>query len=300
MSFLRIEDPDKRDQIVQEYLNIKKKIQQQDLTRRLDEMGTQRDLTTFFKPVLDQQTEQTKNIISKLVPIQQEIKDLPRIPYTMSTPPLPSIQDADDFHSISSVMDDEPGPVIGPVAGHYLKLFTHKKGAIDKASGLHTDSSTGQFKIGNRVVDIHDDNIVVGGKEYEGTQGLWELIVKNKPSEDILTDTDLENYEEIMEKTHALRRNYDEDSAYPNASKSPKWKKFGKRIWNRIKEREGSGINTIIIPQDPNALVERLYLLIGSKQAGNTGVRNEIISICDELLRQNVITKKHYKDFVTI
>ena len=40
----------------------------------------------------------------------------------------------------------------------------------------------------------------------------------------------------------------------------------------------GKGVNTVILPQDPNALVEMLTLRIASYQAGNTGVRNEIIS----------------------
>ena len=218
----------------------------------------------------------------------------------MSTPSLPSIHDADDFHSIASESEPLAGPVIGPVAGHYLKLFINKKGNIDKSSGLHTDTSTDEFKIGNKVIGINNDNIIIGEKEYEGTHGLWELLVKKNPSENLYTTDDLNNYEEIMEQTHALRRNYDENSVYPVASKSPKWKKFGQRIWNRIKEREGSGIETVIIPKDPNTLVKRLFLLKGSLQAGNNGVKNEIISICDELLRQRVIDKKQYKKLVTI
>ena len=31
------------------------------------------------------------------------------------------------------------------------------------------------------------------------------------------------------------------------------------------------------------------------KTAGNTGVRNELVSVCDELLRQNLIDKQKYK-----
>ena len=34
---------------------------------------------------------------------------------------------------------------------------------------------------------------------------------------------------------------------------------------------------------------------IYSKAAGNTGVRNELASVCDELLRQNLIDKHKYK-----
>jgi hypothetical protein len=45
-------------------------------------------------------------------------------------------------------------------------------------------------------------------------------------------------------------------------------------------------------------LLERFDLLIASKQAGNTGVQNEIVSICDELLRQKVIDKKQYKNML--
>ena len=37
-----------------------------------------------------------------------------------------------------------------------------------------------------------------------------------------------------------------------------------------------------------------------SKAAGNTGVRNEFVSDCDELLRQNLIDKQKYKIIVAI
>jgi len=50
------------------------------------------------------------------------------------------------------------------------------------------------------------------------------------------------------------------------------------------------------LPSDPNALSERLELLMASKQAGNAGVRNEIVSICDELLRQKILPRDAYKN----
>jgi len=34
------------------------------------------------------------------------------------------------------------------------------------------------------------------------------------------------------------------------------------------------------------------------KQAGNTGVRNEIVSICDELLRQKIFSRDAYKNLM--
>jgi len=53
-----------------------------------------------------------------------------------------------------------------------------------------------------------------------------------------------------------------------------------------------------VIPSDPNALAERLELLLASKAAGNTGVRNELVSICDELLRKKIMNKKQYKNLM--
>ena len=54
-------------------------------------------------------------------------------------------------------------------------------------------------------------------------------------------------------------------------------------------------VPSIILPCDPIALVERLDILMASKAAENTGVRNELVSVCDKLLRQNLIDKQKYK-----
>ena len=56
-----------------------------------------------------------------------------------------------------------------------------------------------------------------------------------------------------------------------------------------------AALPTIILQSDPIALVERLDILMASKAAGNTGVRNEFVSACDEFLRQKLIDKNKYK-----
>ena len=54
----------------------------------------------------------------------------------------------------------------------------------------------------------------------------------------------------------------------------------------------------VVIPSDPKALLERLDLLLASQKAGNTGVRNELVSICDELKRQVVLNSESYKKLI--
>ena len=60
----------------------------------------------------------------------------------------------------------------------------------------------------------------------------------------------------------------------------------------------GNGIDTIILHSDPNALQEWLDLSMGSNAAGNTELRNKLVSICDEWLRQTVIHKSYYKQIM--
>ena len=71
-----------------------------------------------------------------------------------------------------------------------------------------------------------------------------------------------------------------------------------KPIWDEKNLYTGNGltpsVSTIILPCDPIALVERLDILMASKAAGNTGVRIELVSVCDELLRQKLIDKQKY------
>ena len=83
-----------------------------------------------------------------------------------------------------------------------------------------------------------------------------------------------------------------------NEKTTPEAKTIMKELAKKLK---GSGIKTnyITLPSDPMQLVNRLELLHGSKEAGNTGVHNEIVSICDELLRQKIIGKGQYKKFLS-
>ena len=76
-------------------------------------------------------------------------------------------------------------------------------------------------------------------------------------------------------------------------------KKGGVYMFPKKKEGyEGEGV--VVIPSDPNALLERFDLLFASQEAGHTGVRNELVSICDELKKQDVLDTKAYKKLNSI
>ena len=127
---------------------------------------------------------------------------------------------------------------------------------------------------------------------FKGTPGLWELLLSKSPNDNIYTRKDYENYARLMLKTSALRDN-NPKSLYPKGSKSEKWVSLLGPIWHDRFEYEGKGV--VVILSNPNALLERLDLLLASLGAGHTGVRNELVSICDELKRQGVLDPKPYK-----
>ena len=96
-----------------------------------------------------------------------------------------------------------------------------------------------------------------------------------------------------MVKTNVLHRYYDPKNPNPRSSDSDKWNNILSDMWKNRREYEGSGV--IVIPSDPNTLLERLDLLLASQEAGHTDVRNELVSICDELKRQGVLDSNAYK-----
>ena len=102
-----------------------------------------------------------------------------------------------------------------------------------------------------------------------------------------------------MHSTNALRRNNEESETKPKANKSWKLKHILKKIWDEKDLYTGSDLTpsvpSIILLSDHIALVDRLDTLMASKAAGNTRVRNELVSVCDELLRQKLIHKHKYK-----
>jgi len=115
----------------------------------------------------------------------------------------------------------------------------------------------------------------------------------------IYTDNDRAEYAEILKQTSAMKRGNNPASNKSKSGKGYKYKVIIKPMWEDFYGTVGSGLKTVVIPSSPDALVDRLQLLLASKAAGNTGVINELVSIFDEILRQNAMTKPLYKNNIT-
>ena len=193
---------------------------------------------------------------------------------------------------------------LGPIATDALIKLASKKG-IDKSFGLTVKNK--RFYIGDKPITIKDDNIIIKDVEYKGTPGLWELIISQEPQEGKYTEDDYLNYINLLVQTNTIYQGDNPSNPKPKSSTSKKWENLISPDWEHIRESKKplkrkrrqqdpiTGEGFTILPSDPNALIDRFDLLLESQNAGHTGVRNELVSIFDELKRQGVINTNTYK-----
>ena len=304
MSFLKIRDPVKRDQTVKEYLELKKNIRDNLLLERTGEQQLQTELTKFYKPITETQKATAREITEGLKPIREGIEKLPQAMQPLGEASGEAPEEEEEYK------EDES---IGPIARHFLnKPNTDKTFGVCKIDGHHY--------IGNKHIIITDeDDIIIkeNGDRFFGTAGLWALITSKDPDKESIDwdKNDIKDYERLMIKTNALHQNNNPKNPHPKSSIGKKWLGLLSPIWDKYKamssrergkkltpwtRKEFAGEDAVIMPSDPNALLERLDLLIASQEAGHTGVRNELVSICDELKRQGVLNAETYKKLNSI
>ena len=105
---------------------------------------------------------------------------------------------------------------------------------------------------------------------------------------DDFTSSDYEIYKSIMKATNALR---DSRTNRLKSSGGIKWKSI---LGNVAKEIYSP--RAITIPEDPDELTKRMDLLIQSKEAGNTGVDNELESVLKSMYEKKIINKDQLKE----
>ncbi|XP_065679089.1 uncharacterized protein LOC136093771 [Hydra vulgaris] len=278
--YAKATDIDARLKIAKELDGLKKSVYQDSINEKLGYDALQTNLEKMYKPIIDSQSG-IKEGISKLENKANQI--------------------ANTFSNYPALLDSETNAImppevvdnmrLGPIAAEYLKLYTAKnsKKVSDDIFGIHYNESDKKFYIGKKPITIEGDDITIESKKYIGTPGLWEIIVKSHPVR--YTNDDHNKYKEILNQTDAIRS--DLNLAKPKSSRGYKYTNVIKPIWEEMIGKSGKGV--VILPSDPNALFDMLKLRLAGLQAGNTGTRNEIVAICDELLRQGQIGDDEYK-----
>ena len=235
MSFLNIRDKRLRDEKIDEYLALKKRLKQRNVEENELSQNFQRDLAEQYEPVFSAQERATQNITNQLVPIKEQIEQL-------SALTLPKTEDVE----IQTEEEEEPleeeikpaglnefGPELQQFFNAYMNEDSRHKN-IDTNFGLRYEN--GEWKIANeRVIINNDDSMIIDGEIYEGTPGFWSLVTQKVPKN--YTDVDLNRYKELLHETHVLHQDFDPYVKYPRANKSKKWKKILGPIWKEFNKQ---------------------------------------------------------------
>ena len=324
MSFIKVKDPRKREELVRDFIETRKRIKDNFIARKVGEAEYQTGLTKLFKPVTETQKatakeiteaqkEATERIEKSLLPIKEGIEGLTALTIQAGDP-IPVIE-----------YTEKEKTELGALAADGLQS-THGRTAT-LSDIIPVDVKKGLYRINKSPITIKNNDLYISDvtEPIKGSPGLWKLLTsRGIPNfkEDNITRNDLNNYIIIMTVTKATynknnkrvggndkmrnlikplvialekggeeykkelnKKNYefksetDEDDPQPGTS-------------GEYEEIPGSGL---ILPSDPNALINRFDLLFSSKKAGHTGVKNEIVAILDELKRQKVINVHEYK-----
>ena len=335
MSFIKVKDPRKREELVRDFIETRKRIKDNFISQKVGEAEYQTGLTKLFKPVTETQkattkeiTEATKGITEAQKETTKELIKRLRPIEDNDAPPPYEFPFADEYEVPGEYK--EPGKEVTKkteggykIGRSFIILDEKNKNVLDKDGEIYTDS--------NKIYDIltnKDTNVIWDDLNEDEKFRLGVLIINsgvirkdqnNRPNK-LGGNTKWNNIyshiwfnrpsyinysnpnEELINDAFHLYKN-------PHIKTTSETKeriknilniedvKFDKRRYKIPKERPteeiGSGLK--ILPSDPNALIDRFDLLFSSKKAGHTGVKNEIVSILDELKRQGVIKTNEYK-----
>ena len=323
MSFIKIKDPRKREELIRDFIETRKRIKDNFIAKKVGEIEYQTGLTKLFKPVTETQKATAKEITeaqkataekftSELLPIKEGIEGLPtkadisKVPLKVFNQIFPALK-----YKESDIMN------LGTIAVNAL-IEAFSKDGIDRTYGIYAKDK--KIFMGNKKITIEDNNITIEGDiEFKGTPGLWRLITeRNIPNKSEFTPDELLNYIYMMYITKTIYINNDPIKGKKGGTseklrfikpfvrlvEDKKTDELEHKILSYFNETEEdeddpqpstSGTGLKILPSDPNSLIDRFDLLFSSKKAGHTGVRNEIVSILDELKRQGVLKTNEYK-----
>jgi hypothetical protein len=105
----------------------------------------------------------------------------------------------------SSLEVPQASILFGDIASKYMNSVMTGKNTTDTVFGIHTKDGQqpGTFFIGNKHVQIAGNDLIIENK-YEGTEGLWNLIMNKEIEDESFTQEDWDNYKDIMKTTNAL------------------------------------------------------------------------------------------------
>ena len=268
MAFIDIQDPVKREEIVQDYIKNIREIREKKESQKLHGMTERKNIEKVFQPVVQATEKSASQITNEIKNLKEKPKNKP----------------------ISSALN------------YYLNDLDKAK--VDPYYGIY--EKDGVYMMGNKVITVDEyDNIRVDNTSFKGSKGLWRLIMMKKP--EMYEDEDLRDYKELIERTDVIEFPHKINSS-DRPRNTSKYAFLTANFWELESEKEESdeeykseeeekkdGTGIYFLPGDIRGLINQLHLLLAEFRAGNkSATKNQIVAILDELLKRNYLTQDEY------
>ena len=138
MSFIKVKDPRKREELIRDFIETRKRIKDNFVSRKVGEIEYQTGLTKLFKPVTETQKATAKEITDaqkaaaekisgELLPIKAGLEKITVIPpIKTGEEAIPALE-----------MTKEDIEEYGPIAAQYLKKYLSRDSNVDSSkSGI--------------------------------------------------------------------------------------------------------------------------------------------------------------------
>ena len=276
MSFYRIHDVGKRDAIVSDYLKTLGRLKEKDLENRMIGLNRQQIAKEAAHPIIESNEKSTNQNTNELKPIQKEIADLNKNLTEEKTRPI--------LHARKRAATED--------------LFEGDNSRPDMYYGIQRDDKN-RYILGDKIIDVKDNYIIIDEMKYEITPGLNSLIMDVSPSN--YNPDDFEVYTKIAIRTNLYDHpNGLRNNSNPTATK--KYKTFLAKIKsgslkaeNNLNIKTGTGVQ--FLPSSKDELFQKMHLLFAEYYACNTTTRSELVALLDCLLEKKYISEKLYTKY---
>ena len=261
MAFIDITDPDKREEIVKEYIQMRNAVKQRNENNKENNLLKEQVLRETTRPLVEATEKSAELITSALKP-----------------EPVPKNE--------SKTLFD-----------HYNRNNRTK----DKYYSIYKDNDGSFVLGNAHIQIDADNNISIGDEIYPYSKGLWDLLMLNDPKiftqndfemyKKIVEETKLvDNPRNVG--TGSKRTNKYRFLTTGGPRREPVSENEKEPGTSNEDEPTGDGI---ILPGDISSLSNRFRLVCAERAAGNIAATTpEIVAILDEFLRRKHITKGEY------
>jgi len=123
---------------------------------------------------------------------------------------------------------------LGPNATKYLPTIEAKN-----CFRIYYDKDFEDHMIGICIITFENDDIILNGKKYEGTIGLWILLTHSDVTRpECYTDDDFEIYKQMLIETDSIYQNNDKSTGRAKSSGGAKYTSMISKIWKEISEKK--------------------------------------------------------------